>query len=174
MKVYFFCISKDELLQTYKDCHLVLAGDGRCDSPGSSAKLCTYSLMDTATNKILHAETIDKREVNLRSPNMEREGLLRALRFLMAKLHDSVIVDEVITDASTSVRTVLGMHRDWCVCIVQLYVFLQLFHLATHFPEVHHSMDVWHKSKKLKQALTKVNVILANFLFTAAYKGCRY
>ena len=66
-----FCISKDELLQTYKDCHLVLAGDGRCDSPGSSAKLCTYSLMDTATNKILHAETIDKREVNLQSPNMD-------------------------------------------------------------------------------------------------------
>jgi len=43
----------------------VLAGDGRCDSPGSSDKFCTYSLMDTATNKILHAETIDKREVQL-------------------------------------------------------------------------------------------------------------
>ena len=93
----------------------MLAGDGRCDSLGSSAKFYTYSLMDTATNKILHAETIDKQEINLRSPNMEWEGLFRALRFLMAKLHDSITVDEVITDASTSVRTILGMHHDWCV-----------------------------------------------------------
>ena len=43
------------------------------------------------------------------------------------------------------------------------YVYVQLLYLATHFPEVHHSMDIWHKSKKLKQALTKVNVILKNF-----------
>ena len=74
-------------------------------------------------------------------------------------------MDEVITDASTSVRTVLSMYCDWCVCIVQLYAcFLQLFYLATRFPEVHHSVDVWNKSKKLKQALAKVNVILAIFL----------
>ena len=72
--------------------------------------------METATNKILHAETIDKREVLLRSPNMKREGLLRALHFLLSKLDDSVIVDEVFTNASTSVRTVLGVHFDWCVC----------------------------------------------------------
>ena len=39
-------MSKDKLLQTYKDCHLALPGDCRCDSPGSSAKFCTYSLMD--------------------------------------------------------------------------------------------------------------------------------
>ena len=71
--------------------------------------------MDTATNKIVHAETIDKREVHLQSPNMEREGLLRTLGFLLSKLDDSVTVDEVITDASTSVRTVLGMHSGWCV-----------------------------------------------------------
>ena len=50
---------QDQLLQNYKDCHLVLAGDGDCDSPGSGVKFCTHSLMDTATNKI-HAETIDK------------------------------------------------------------------------------------------------------------------
>ena len=71
--------------------------------------------MDTATNKIVHAETINKQEVHLQSLNMEREGLMCALRFLLSKLDDSVTVDEVITDASTSVRTVLGMHSDWCV-----------------------------------------------------------
>ena len=92
-----FCISNDELLQTYKDCHHVLVGDGRC------TLRVTYSLMDTATNKILHAEIIYRQEINLRFPNMEWQGLLHAPHFMMAKLHDSVIVDEVITDASTSV-----------------------------------------------------------------------
>lgn len=94
-----------------------LAGDGRCDSPGSSAKFCTYLLMDTGTNKILHAETIDKREVHLQSSNMERKGILRALNFVLAKFRCSVTVDEVITDASTSVQTILGMYQ-CVVCIV--------------------------------------------------------
>ena len=48
-------------------------------------------------------------------------------------------------------------------------------HLATHFPEVHHSMDVLHKSKKLKQALTKVNAIFGkSILLLHINKGCRY
>ena len=51
---------------------------------------CTYSLMDTATNKILHAETIDKRELQLQSLNMERERILRALNFLLSKFHGSM------------------------------------------------------------------------------------
>lgn len=72
MYVYIFALyQRTNFLRIYKDCHLVLAGDGQCDSPGSSAKFCTYSLMDTSTNKILHAETIDKQEVHLQSPNME-------------------------------------------------------------------------------------------------------
>ena len=32
---------------------LRLAGDGRCDSPGFSAKYCTYSLLDIETQHIL-------------------------------------------------------------------------------------------------------------------------
>ena len=56
-----------------------------------TAQFCTYSLMYTAANKILHAETIDKREVHLQSPNMEREAFACST-FLLAKLYDSVIV----------------------------------------------------------------------------------
>ena len=44
---------------------LHLAGDGRCESPGSSAKYCSYSLMEMNSYKILHVETVDKREVDL-------------------------------------------------------------------------------------------------------------
>ena len=42
---------------------LLLAGDGRCDSPGFSAKYCTYSLMDTETNLIVHTETLKRSQV---------------------------------------------------------------------------------------------------------------
>ena len=44
---------------------LILCGDGRCDSPGASAKFCSYTLMDAETNKILHTETVTREEVSL-------------------------------------------------------------------------------------------------------------
>ena len=37
---------------------ITVAGDGRCDSPGHCAKYCSYSLMDTASNKILDTQLI--------------------------------------------------------------------------------------------------------------------
>jgi len=49
----------------------------------------------------VHTEVIDKREVKLKSPNMENEGMLD---FLL----QHVTVSEVITDASTSVHKTLG------------------------------------------------------------------
>ena len=33
-------------MDTMKEKELILSGDGRCDSPGKSAKFYTYSLMD--------------------------------------------------------------------------------------------------------------------------------
>ena len=84
----------------------MVAGDGRCDSPGSSAKYCTYVILETEKSLIIHAETIDKREVHLKSPNMEREGLLRSLAFL----RDKVTIDEIITDASSSVIKSIGIN----------------------------------------------------------------
>lgn len=40
-----------------------LAGNGRCDSPGHSAKYCTYSLLCIQINRILHYEQIRVGEV---------------------------------------------------------------------------------------------------------------
>lgn len=68
--------------------------------------------MDTANNTIIHSVTVDKREVMLQSPNMEREAVCRALTFIHA--HD-ITIDELVTDASASIRKMLGMYT-WSDC----------------------------------------------------------
>ena len=83
---------------------MILAADGRCDSPGKSAKYCTYCLMDHETNKILHVDTVDKREVRLQSPNMEREAFSTRS---MTHILQIVQCPEVITDASSSIQKII-------------------------------------------------------------------
>ena len=63
--------------------------------------------MDNETGRILHVETVDKREVDLKSPNMEREALKRSLQFLTS---ENITVTELVTDASSSIRKMLGYY----------------------------------------------------------------
>jgi len=57
---------------------LMLAGDGRCDSPGHSAKYGTYTMIDTDTDKVVDFEVIRVMEVK-NSNAMEKEGFIRTL-----------------------------------------------------------------------------------------------
>ena len=43
---------------------ITLIGDGRCDSPGFSAKYGTYTVMDSVTSKIVELEVVQVTEVN--------------------------------------------------------------------------------------------------------------
>ena len=61
--------------------------------------------METSENIVLHSETVDKREVHNKSPNMECEAIHRALSFLQGKVN----LVEVTTDSSTAVTNMLGM-----------------------------------------------------------------
>ena len=76
---------------------------GHCDSPVKCAKFCTYTLTDASTNTILHTETLDKTEVQNKSPNMERKAVNQALGYLK----DQVKVVEITTDSSTVVTKML-------------------------------------------------------------------
>ena len=58
------------------------------------------------SGKILHAKTVDKREVDLQSPNMERKAFKRSVEFLLSNIKCT----EIITDASSSIRKDLGLN----------------------------------------------------------------
>ena len=83
-----------------------LSADGRCDSPGHCAQYTTHTVMEHNTNDILCTVVVDKREVQLKSPNMERLGLERALDELKRL---GFHIAEVVTDAHIQVPPVLGM-----------------------------------------------------------------
>ena len=55
-----------------------LAGDGRCDSPGHSAKYCTYSMQNMATGKIMTLNITQVTQAGS-SNNMEKLGCVNAL-----------------------------------------------------------------------------------------------
>ena len=59
----YWAKQQTDILKNTSGRSLLLAGDGRCDSPGFSAKYCTYSLMDTETNLIVHTETLKRSQV---------------------------------------------------------------------------------------------------------------
>ena len=127
----------------------MLSGDGRCDSPGKPAKYCIYSVMEISENKILHFENVDKREVHLQSLNMEREGMVYWLNFLISK---GMTITELVTDFSSSVASTLGKYITW----VMYHVYCEFAIPEREYNNIHHSYDVWHKAKKLKKGLSEL------------------
>lgn len=82
----------------------IVGRDSQWDSPGFNAKNLCYFLVEIDTNYILHVEMLDKRHVGFVSTNMEREGVGRSLNKLQEHLH----VVEFVTDASSSIKKLLG------------------------------------------------------------------
>ena len=76
-----------------------LLGDGRSDSPGHSAKYCTYVMMDSKTEVVVDMQIVDKRETKGVSTNME----VFAAEKLLVHLKDKMHIAELVTDASTTV-----------------------------------------------------------------------
>ena len=90
-----------KILHQIKNKKLVLAGDGCCDSHGKCAKYCTYSLIEQDDKYlIVPMEIVDKGEVHFYNLPIWKE---RHLSFLSSH----VKIEEVITDASTSVKKLL-------------------------------------------------------------------
>lgn len=72
------------------------------DSPGFSAKYCTYTVLNLDTLDILSIQVVDKRQVALKSPNMELKAFKDALVELKNK---GLTVTEIVTDAHPSISS---------------------------------------------------------------------
>lgn len=95
---------RSELVSEFVGTEVVVGGDGQCDSPGFSAKNICYFLMELTSNYILEIEVRDKRHVGLSSTNMEKGALKKAMR----RLSNVLKIVEVATDASASIKKLIG------------------------------------------------------------------
>ncbi|XP_071505696.1 uncharacterized protein [Diadema antillarum] len=109
---------------------VVVCGDARNDSPGHSAQYSTYTFVEHDSQDVLHVGFLDKRNVQMKSPNMEAEGFKRGLEEMEA---DGLNINEVVTDAHPAIAK----------------------HMRVKRPDIFHSWDVWHGAKNLGKKLTK-------------------
>ncbi|KAG0434206.1 hypothetical protein HPB47_019271 [Ixodes persulcatus] len=110
-----------QLVQGLQGKTLCLAGDGRADSPGYSAKYGTYSLMEMNVKRIIHFELVQSTEVKS-SSHMEQEGLRRSLDNM---LNQGLIVGTLVTDRHIGVKAMM----------------------KNDYPDTKHRFDAWHLAK---------------------------
>lgn len=78
------------------------------DSPGHCAQYCTYTVMDNKTKKIISVKTLDKRETEKKSVNLEKAGFLRCLQEIQDK---GLTVSEVVTDAHLQIGALMSKYN---------------------------------------------------------------
>ena len=94
---------KETIHAHFQSTGVTLAGDGRNDSPGHTARYCVYTLMEESTKTIVDLEVVDKRETGGKSAAMEKLALVRLLR----RLKDVISIDHLVTDASASIKALV-------------------------------------------------------------------
>ena len=119
---------KEALISAFGEDPVTLLGDGRCDSPGFSAKYGTYTLMEDKSGSILNF-SLKQLGLSQSSVAMETDGLIDAL----TELNDHNMAIQVIgTDCSRSVAKVM----------------------RESFPQIEHEHDVYHVEKRIRKKLT--------------------
>ena len=124
-----YLMQQDAVLEFLRGQHLHLSGDGRCDSPGYSARYCSYSLMDSASDLILDYKLIQSSETGS-SVAMEKEGLRHCLKYLLDR---DVSIDTIATDRHRGVGALM----------------------KSDYPSINHQYDVWHLAKSVVKKLTQ-------------------
>ena len=161
---------QEQLLDSLSDTEsgLVLAGDGRCDSPGYCAKFGSFTLLEQQINRVVdfqlvqvsfcfpsvikasihfltHLYALQSNEVK-NSAWMENEGLVRAVRVISnAGLH----IAEIITDRHKQ-------NAAW---------------IRRNLPDTAHYYDIWHVSKgkfNSTQNKTKTIIFPVSFLYSCS------
>ncbi|KAM8923997.1 uncharacterized protein RCH25_008749 [Pelodytes ibericus] len=107
---------------------ICLSGDGQCDAPGSNAKLCTYTLFEESSQKVIECNTV-RATASTSSGAMECKAFRRCMNQV---LNDGLTVSIVATDRHASIRRVM----------------------KKEFKKIRHQLDMWHYCQKLKKKLT--------------------
>ena len=81
-------------------------GDGRMDSPGHCAQYCSYNMMDDCSKKIMSILTLDKREVQKKSTNLERVAFSKSMAMLT---QEGMNIKEVVTDQHVQITAQMSM-----------------------------------------------------------------
>ena len=119
---------REAVVEYLRGSQLHLSGDGRCDSPGYSAKYCAYTLMDSATDLILDYSLLQCTDTT--SSVAIEKGLRRCLDKLMVQHVD---ISTIATDRHTGVASLM----------------------RTDNPYIDHQYDVWHLAKSVTKKLRK-------------------
>jgi len=138
-KAYLFPVINDywtmhqtAILSVLSSCQpLDICGDGRCDSPGFSAKYTSYAIMDMKTSLIIDQQLVSLADDEITSSvAMETEALDKCLDFLTScglKIH------RLATDRHIGVQSLMKQK----------------------YPEIEHQFDIWHLSKNVTKKLHK-------------------
>ncbi|XP_044141617.1 uncharacterized protein LOC122931608 [Bufo gargarizans] len=110
---------------------ICLAGDGQCDSPGHSAKYCTYTVMDLYTEKIIDFEVVHRSQCSS-SVAMEKFGF------------------------QTVMERVKNNGFDICVFVSDRHVSIQKL-MREVYTDIDHQFDIWHYAKSIKKRLIKAS-----------------
>lgn len=108
----------------------VVLGDGRFDSPGKSAKYCTYTFQSPITKKIVATSTIQTTNGKGSAP-LELKGFINCLEELET---DEFNLTVVATDRNRQLAKWIRENRD----------------------SIEHCFDPWHFSKNIKAKLRKL------------------
>ena len=105
-----------------------MASDGRCDSPGNSAKYGTYTIMDSPTDKVVTFFIAHVRNAG-NSANIEKKGLIETLNFLE---NSGIIMKVLVTERHSQIRKYLRENK----------------------PQINHQFDIWHMANNLRKKLS--------------------
>ena len=107
-----------------------LVGDGQFDSPGHCAKYCVYTMLDSASGKILDFMITQRGEFN---EELERAGCRELLKKLISKGVDKF---NFVTDRHSGIRKMIAEN--------------------SMFGKIVHYFDIWHMAKSIGKDLTKL------------------
>ncbi len=97
---------QNSMYQSLGNSELKICGDGRCDSPGFSAKYCLYSHMDMGTNKLLNLTLVQVTDAGNASARMEALGYVKSMDSM---IDSGLNIKLCATDRHVQIRKV---HRE--------------------------------------------------------------